>query len=164
MKPVTSEVVSKKRVTTPLTAAPVSKCARMAAADEKKAERELKQAQQKEKVAEREVAKEKKELSKAEKLADRERKAEEKKEKSEERAKKKEETEAKKAAKAAHPKKPRSAFFIFCAGVREKIVEENPELKGKTTEVSKVLGARWKEISDEEKKALEAQAEEERLG
>ena len=157
MKPVTEDVIQgKKRVATPLTSAPISKCARLMAADEKKAEL-------KEKAAEREASRERKELSKAEKQSERERKAEEKKEKAEEREAKKKQREAEKAAKAAHPTKPRSAYFIFCASERDRIVEEAPELKGKVTEISKICGTRWKEISEDDKKSLETEAEAERL-
>ena len=114
----------------------------------------------------------KKEMSKAERLALRDLIALEKKQKAEEKVKKAEEKvaakeakvaaeeakEAAKAAKAALPKKPLSAYIIFSVASREKLLEENPELKGKTGELAKLAGAAWRELSEEERLPYEAKA------
>ena len=102
LKPVGDAEMGKKRTATPLTAKPISKCARLALADEKKAQLAEKKKDQTEK-------KESKEVSKAQRIAEREEKALEKKLKEEEKVQKKEEKAADKAAKDAHPKKPRCA-------------------------------------------------------
>eukprot|EP00040_Diaphanoeca_grandis_P026865 m.151423 g.151423 ORF g.151423 m.151423 type:complete len:891 (-) comp30759_c4_seq2:2534-5206(-) len=47
------------------------------------------------------------------------------------------------------PKNPLSSYLIFAQSIREKLKEENPELK--MTEMSKVIGTKWSEIKDEEK-------------
>ena len=46
-------------------------------------------------------------------------------------------------------KKPRTAYIFFCIENRERIKEENPELK--STEIMKQLGAEWKQLDDEHK-------------
>lgn len=48
------------------------------------------------------------------------------------------------------PKRALSAYMFFCADNREKVKAENPDKK--MTELSTVLGAMWKEMSDADKK------------
>ena len=53
------------------------------------------------------------------------------------------------ASKKANAKKRQggtNAFMMFCKEYRSSVLEDNPALK--MTEVSKVLGAKWKEQSD----------------
>jgi hypothetical protein len=47
------------------------------------------------------------------------------------------------------PKKPLSGFFIYKAEKMEKFKKANPGMK--ITEISKALGAQWRELSDEKK-------------
>lgn len=47
------------------------------------------------------------------------------------------------------PKKAKTSYMYFCDEMRSKIRDENPEMK--MIEVSKILGSRWKELSDDEK-------------
>lgn len=54
------------------------------------------------------------------------------------------------------PKKPQSAYFMYANDVRASIKSENPEMK--ITEISKVIGAQWKELSEKEKSKYEKQA------
>lgn len=157
LKPVTNADV-KKRSATPLTSAPISKCARLTQLDEKKKE----VAEKKQEVADNKV---KREISKAEKLAiatEKKDAAAQKKaeaaEKKEAAALKKEEAAQKKAEKDAHPKKPRTGYFIFCSTARVRIIEANPGIKSKVTEVSKLCAAEWKELSDDDKKPYEEEA------
>jgi hypothetical protein len=56
------------------------------------------------------------------------------------------------------PKKPLSSYMIFCSEKREEAKKQNPDMK--LTEISKVLGAEWKELSDKEKKVYQDKAEE----
>mmetsp|Transcript_14783 Transcript_14783/g.35250 ORF Transcript_14783/g.35250 Transcript_14783/m.35250 type:complete len:104 (-) Transcript_14783:261-572(-) len=56
------------------------------------------------------------------------------------------------------PKKGRSAYIFFTMDRREELVAENPDLKGSVTEVSKILGAEWKKMTDKQKKPYEDQA------
>lgn len=49
------------------------------------------------------------------------------------------------------PKRVVSPFIQFCSVNRAKIIAENPELIGQITELAKLLGAQWKELSEEEK-------------
>ncbi|KAL1916519.1 uncharacterized protein VTP21DRAFT_5710 [Calcarisporiella thermophila] len=48
------------------------------------------------------------------------------------------------------PKRPLSAYMLFSQEKRKQVLEENPDVK--FTEVGKLLGAMWKELSEEEKK------------
>lgn len=51
------------------------------------------------------------------------------------------------------PKRPKSAFILFCDDHREKIKSaENPSSIG---ELSKLLGEKWKLLSDEEKQVYQ---------
>ena len=47
------------------------------------------------------------------------------------------------------PKKAKTSYMYFCDEMRSKVRDENPEMK--MTEITKILGSRWKELSDEEK-------------
>lgn len=49
------------------------------------------------------------------------------------------------------PKRPATAFFVFMDDFRKTYKEENPDSKG-VTMVTKDGGAKWKSMSDEEKK------------
>ena len=48
------------------------------------------------------------------------------------------------------PKLPTSAYVLFCADARPRLLEEQPDLA--TTEVMKALGVKWKEADDEARK------------
>jgi uncharacterized membrane protein YgcG len=73
-------------------------------------------------------------------------------------AKKKEgEPKEKKQKKKKDPNEPKralSSYMLFCADIREEVKAENPEAK--ITELSKLMGAKWKEISKEGKTKYEA--------
>lgn len=47
------------------------------------------------------------------------------------------------------PKRPANAFFMFCQLERGKLRESNQEAS--LSELTKILGLRWKEMSKEEK-------------
>ena len=70
------------------------------------------------------------------------------------------ENQKKKAAKAEGPPKARSAYLIFNSEERTKILEEFPGIKA--SEVMKLQGARWKELSPEDKKVYEDKAKAEK--
>ena len=55
----------------------------------------------------------------------------------------------KKTTTTEKPKKPKTAYIIFCQEKRPEIKNENPEMSAK--EITKELGRRWKELSEEEK-------------
>ena len=69
-------------------------------------------------------------------------------------------TEQKQNAKADAPKKARSAYFIFASEMRPSILVEFPGIK--VTEVAKIIGAKWKELSAEDKKKWEEMAKAEK--
>lgn len=97
------------------------------------------------------------EKKKKKKKRDREEKA------SSKRPKEKKSPKPKKARKAKDknaPKKALSAFMFFCNSERSKIRAEQPSLS--ITEVSKILGERWKELSSDDKKPFEEQAKEDK--
>uniref|UniRef100_A0A8D8CSS9 High mobility group-T protein n=1 Tax=Culex pipiens TaxID=7175 RepID=A0A8D8CSS9_CULPI len=54
------------------------------------------------------------------------------------------------------PKRPPSAFFIFCSEFRPKVKEETPGLS--IGDVAKRLGEMWNKISSEEKQPYEKKA------
>lgn len=58
------------------------------------------------------------------------------------------------------PKRGKSAYMFFCADVRESVVEQHPDKK--MTDISKILGAKWKELSDEAKKPYDQMAKEDK--
>jgi len=51
------------------------------------------------------------------------------------------------------PKKPRTAYMLFCAANREIIKKENPEVT--FSSINKILGNKWKVLSKEEKEKYE---------
>lgn len=69
-----------------------------------------------------------------------------------------------KAGKDKGEKKPRglSAYMFFSQAERQNVIKEQPELASKVAEVAKVLGAKWKALSDAEKKPYEKMAEEDK--
>jgi len=58
------------------------------------------------------------------------------------------------------PKRPMSAFLLFSQGKRQQIKEQNPSMKN--TEVSRLLGERWRNASDEEKEPFIREEREQR--
>jgi len=54
------------------------------------------------------------------------------------------------------PKRPTSAYFYFAGDVRPGIREEQPDLK--ITQVMSLIGEKWREMEDEDKKPYEEQA------
>eukprot|EP01156_Anaeramoeba_ignava_P010049 Anaeramoba_ignava/a478736_225.p1 GENE.a478736_225~~a478736_225.p1 ORF type:complete len:217 (+),score=101.37 a478736_225:47-697(+) len=62
--------------------------------------------------------------------------------------------------KESAPKKPRNAYFLFAADIREEITQANPGIK--VGEISKITGQRWKGVDEETKKKYQKQAEEEK--
>ncbi|GAA5862052.1 hypothetical protein JCM8547_001570 [Rhodosporidiobolus lusitaniae] len=63
-------------------------------------------------------------------------------------------TKAKKDPNA--PKRPLSAYMHFSQDQRASVKEENPEVK--FGEIGKILGARWKELDEDDKKPYEEKA------
>ncbi|KAG1149979.1 hypothetical protein G6F37_004560 [Rhizopus arrhizus] len=55
------------------------------------------------------------------------------------------------------PKRALSAYMFFSQANRENVIKENPEAK--FGEIGKILGAKWKEMTDEEKKPFTEKAE-----
>ena len=58
-----------------------------------------------------------------------------------------------KAAKADGPKRPTSAYFYYSNETRKSVAEANPGMP--VSEIAKVLGAQWKELTDDVKKPCE---------
>mmetsp|Transcript_4381 Transcript_4381/g.9317 ORF Transcript_4381/g.9317 Transcript_4381/m.9317 type:complete len:356 (-) Transcript_4381:154-1221(-) len=56
----------------------------------------------------------------------------------------------KKIKDSRRPERPMSAFIHYAQVMRPKVREESPDLK--TTEITKLLGARWRVATDEEKR------------
>ncbi|KAI9140871.1 high mobility group box domain-containing protein [Paraphysoderma sedebokerense] len=56
----------------------------------------------------------------------------------------------KKAKDPNAPKRPLSGYFHFCAEARDGVKSENPGLN--VGEIAKILGAKWKELDENEKK------------
>ena len=54
------------------------------------------------------------------------------------------------------PKRPMNAFMMFAKENRTQLREDNPELK--VTEVSKLLGAKWREMTEDEKSPFTKEA------
>ena len=103
-----------------------------------------------------------------EKVGEKRKKSEAKKEKAEKKKAKKAKVAAK-AAKgkgkgkaaaggAAKIKKPMSAFLLYSQAKREKVKQENPSAS--LGEISKILGEKWKGISDERRANYQAKAAE----
>jgi len=81
-----------------------------------------------------------------------------KKDKKEKKKKKeKKEEKPKKAKKDPNePKRGKSSYILFCDEQRAKVKAEKPDLS--MTEIAKVIGAKWKELTPEEKKPFEDEA------
>ncbi|KAI9189755.1 Non-histone chromosomal protein 6 [Blastocladiella emersonii ATCC 22665] len=58
-------------------------------------------------------------------------------------------TRVKKDKDPNKPKRPMTAFFIFSGEFRDAVKAENPEAK--VGQIAKLLGERWRSMSDEEK-------------
>ena len=56
------------------------------------------------------------------------------------------------------PKRPASAYFLFQADMRASIVASDPSLQGKVAEQAKVIGAKWKALSDAQRAPYELTA------
>ena len=50
---------------------------------------------------------------------------------------------------AAGPKRATTAYFFYCAEIRPQLTQQHPDMK--MTEMAKVLGGKWKELSADEK-------------
>ncbi|KAJ5075158.1 high mobility group protein dsp1 [Anaeramoeba ignava] len=55
------------------------------------------------------------------------------------------------------PKRPLSAYFIFCRENREIIKQQNPNMRA--VELTKQLAEIWKSLTDEEKQIYQDQAQ-----
>jgi len=62
----------------------------------------------------------------------------------------------KKKQKKAKVPRPKSSYMFFCAEHRPSVVEKNPEMK--FTEIAKALGAKWRELDDDDKAPFVEQA------
>lgn len=60
----------------------------------------------------------------------------------------------KKKREQTGPKRPMSAYLYFCKDMREVLKKEKPELKA--NEATSEIGARWKALSEDQKKPYEA--------
>ncbi|KAI7897763.1 high mobility group box domain-containing protein, partial [Cokeromyces recurvatus] len=58
------------------------------------------------------------------------------------------------------PKQPPSNFFLFTNSIREQVDKENPDAT--FVEKSKIYGARWQQLTEEEKKPFTEKAKRER--
>lgn len=55
-----------------------------------------------------------------------------------------------------HPKRPLSAYLLYCSAVREAVTAAHPDKK--MTELSAILGAQWKALADADKAPYEREA------
>lgn len=62
------------------------------------------------------------------------------------------------AVPAEMRKRPRSSYIIFAQERRADLLENNPHLKSKVTEVAKLLGEKWRSLSEDEKSVYHQQA------
>ena len=58
---------------------------------------------------------------------------------------------APKKAPKKGPKKPMPAYMFFSQERRKVLIEDKPELKSNVTAISKILGAEWRGMSEEDK-------------
>eukprot|EP00475_Leptophrys_vorax_P006798 TRINITY_DN14248_c1_g1_i1.p1 TRINITY_DN14248_c1_g1~~TRINITY_DN14248_c1_g1_i1.p1 ORF type:complete len:261 (+),score=87.59 TRINITY_DN14248_c1_g1_i1:84-785(+) len=63
---------------------------------------------------------------------------------------------AKEKAEDGKPKRPPTSYLIFTNAMRAQAKADNPDLK--MTELSKVMGSMWRDLTDEEKRPYEEQA------
>lgn len=56
-----------------------------------------------------------------------------------------------KKVKKEGPKKALTAYMLFSMARREQIVKDRPELRSNVTEMSKIIGAEWRQMSDDDK-------------
>ncbi|AET41096.1 DNA-binding transcription repressor IXR1 Ecym_7252 [Eremothecium cymbalariae DBVPG len=63
--------------------------------------------------------------------------------------------EKRKRLKKQGPKRPSSAYFLFSMSIREELLRQYPDAK--VPELSKLSSARWKELSEEDKKPFYGQ-------
>mmetsp|Transcript_36112 Transcript_36112/g.81312 ORF Transcript_36112/g.81312 Transcript_36112/m.81312 type:complete len:178 (-) Transcript_36112:97-630(-) len=54
------------------------------------------------------------------------------------------------------PKRPMSAWLLFCEAKRDEVKRDNPEIA--FTEINKVIAGKWKALTEEEKKPFEEEA------
>lgn len=64
---------------------------------------------------------------------------------------------ARKAARAGQPKRPPSAYLLFCNETREATKTANPETP--MVDIQKILAENWKKVSEDEKARLQSQAD-----
>merc|ERR1712141_3263 len=65
-------------------------------------------------------------------------------------------TMVKKPVDPTKPKRPMNAYMMFATQKRKEIVKDHPELK--VTEISKMLGAEWRGMSEDEKSPFTKEA------
>jgi len=70
------------------------------------------------------------------------------------------ETKVKRKKDPAAPKRGLSAYMFFANENRDKVREENPGIK--FGEVGKILGEKWKELTDKDKVPYEKKAQEDK--
>eukprot|EP00123_Amoebidium_parasiticum_P011998 comp21052_c0_seq1/m.28318 comp21052_c0_seq1/g.28318 ORF comp21052_c0_seq1/g.28318 comp21052_c0_seq1/m.28318 type:complete len:106 (-) comp21052_c0_seq1:303-620(-) len=58
------------------------------------------------------------------------------------------------------PKRPLTAYILFCNANRNKLREQNPDMK--VPEIGTKLGAMWKTLSENERKKYDAMASEDK--
>ena len=61
------------------------------------------------------------------------------------------------------PKKPLTACFNFMMAIRPQVISENPQIATKVTEITKIIGQRWKELSEKQKKPYQDLADADKL-
>lgn len=66
--------------------------------------------------------------------------------------------EKRKQLKKQGPKRPSSAYFLFSMAIREDLIKQYPDAK--VPELSKLASAKWKEMSDDDKKPFHSQFKE----